>query len=77
MKLMKTVLKYGAVFGAGALGALAAFSYGAVINHEEPCLPDDEVLILNNDGDKKYKVVAMTSVPKVGDASIATIERIE
>ena len=77
MKLMKTVLKYGAVFGAGALGALTAFSYGAIINHEEPYTPDNEVLILNNDGNKKYKVVAMISVPKVGDTSIATVERIE
>lgn len=76
MKLMKTVLKYGAVFGAGAFCAGFMFAYGAVINHEEPNLPEDEVLILNGDSGKQYKVVAVTGVDD-GNLSLATINRIK
>lgn len=79
MKLMKTVLKYGAVFGAGAIGGIAMYVYGAILNHDEPFLSTDEVLIVKRGDDsihKIYKVVAHTGVAEVGDTSLGTIERI-
>lgn len=76
MKLMKTALKYGTVFGAGMFSGIVLYAIGAIRNHDEPFLSTDEVLILNGDTDKQYKIVAHTGVPEIGDTSLGTIERV-
>lgn len=78
MKLMKTVLKYGITFGAGVVCTGIMFAYGAVANHEDPSLrfPGEEVLILNGNDNRQYKVVAINGVED-GSLSLATINRIK
>lgn len=74
MKLMKTVLKYGAVFGAGIVCTILASGYGAVYNDRNPG-PNDQVLILDDCNGKHYRVVAITNTDK-HSLSLATIRRI-
>lgn len=77
MKLMKAALKYGTVFGAGVLCTAFAAAFAAVYASENPD-PDGELLILNGDGDKQYKVVVIGDhVPNDGSLSLAAITRIK